>query len=233
MKTLIGSCTKHTKDTFLQTPMYKSMLCGIRREWTDGHGIFTGKYDAIIKLNNSEPLWMHYNKVIEMAIDQRYDTVILLHDDVSIEDINLTGKLTDAFQDNDVVGLAGAKQASISKPALWHLMSKQEDWSGAVAHKSPDDTVFMTSFGSMPARCVLLDGVFLAINVKSLKDGVRFDENLKFHHYDLDWCLTCNENKLKLTTWPIWAVHDSGGLSDMSQEFIDSEKYFLDKWQKN
>ena len=223
----------HIKDVFLQTPMYKSMLEGTRREWTDDHGLFTGAYDAIIKLNNSDSICTHYNKVIQMAVDEQYDTVILMHDDVSIQDSDLTVKLFEAFQDNDVVGLAGAKQVSISQPALWHLMSKQEDWSGAVAHKSPEGKVFMTNFGPMPDRCVLLDGVFLAIKVESLKDGVRFDENLKFHHYDLDFSLTCNENKLKLTTWPVWAVHDSGGLTTMSQQFTDSEKYFLDKWQKN
>ena len=52
--------------------------------------------------------------------------------------------------------------------------------SGAVAHYTgKDDTeCFMTNFGPTPKRVVMLDGLFLAINVKKIQEsGIRFDES--------------------------------------------------------
>ena len=136
--------------------------------------------DAVIKTNNKENIGKHYNKVLKMAVDEEYDWVILMHDDVSMEDKYLETKLKKAFVNYDIVGLAGAKHIELRQPALWHLMSKQEDWSGAVAHPSRTETngnhqVSMTSFGHTPARCLVLDGVFLAINVSSLTPEIRLD----------------------------------------------------------
>lgn len=233
MKILLGSCTQHNASQFEQTPLHKSILNNLAVERTESTLLYTGKIDAVIRTNNKQSICKHYNKVLQLAVSEEYDIAILMHDDVSMEDSDLIGKISKALESNDVVGLAGAQQIQLKKPALWHVMSNNDNWSGAVAHKTNDNRVFMTNFGPTPARCVLLDGVFLAIKVKSITDDIRFDENLKFHHYDLDFSLNCNKHKLKLTTWPIWAVHDSGGLNEVSQEFLESEKYFLDKWQKS
>tara|TARA_Y100000310_G_scaffold197205_1_gene197297 strand:- start:6527 stop:7234 length:708 start_codon:yes stop_codon:yes gene_type:complete len=235
MKTLLGSCTKHNRKKFEETPTYKSMLNGFLHGGGKDHEFYeSGDLDAVIKTNNKENISKHYNSVIRMAISEKYDCVILMHDDVSMEDKYLETKLKKAFVNYDVVGLAGAKKLEIKEPALWHLMSRPEDWSGAVAHPSGNHQVSMTSFGSTPERCLVLDGVFLAINVKSLTPEIRFDEKLPAiaHHYDIDFCLNANEHKLKLVTWPIWAVHKSPGLQEPGQDFIESQKYFLKKWLK-
>ena len=92
-----------------------------------------------------------------------------------MDDYGWPDKLEEAFKEYDIVGLAGAKQAEIKQPALWHLMSNQQDWSGAVAHPANDKQIFMTNFGPTPQRCLILDGLFLAIKVSSLKPEVRFD----------------------------------------------------------
>ena len=114
-------------------------------------------------------------------------------------------------------------------------MSESFDWSGMVAHPANEKQIFMTNFGPSPERCLIMDGLFLAVKVSSLTDEVRFDENLPAiaHHYDLDFCLTANKHKLKLTTWPIWVVHKSPGLQNRDKSFDESEKYFIDKWRKN
>mgnify|MGYP003123390415 CR=1 FL=1 len=234
MKTLIGTCTKHDKKEFEKTPTYQTMLTdtvGVDRE---NHILYNGRFtNGVVRKNNKENIGKHYNKVLDMAVAEEYDTVILMHDDVHVDDWSWSVKLSEAFVEYDVVGLAGSKKTEIKQPALWHLMSKQEDWSGAVAHNANDRQIFMTNFGPTPERCLVLDGLFLAIKVSSLTPEVRFDENLPAiaHHYDIDFCLTANKNKLKLTTWPIWVIHKSPGLENPGQDFIDSERYFLDKWK--
>jgi GT2 family glycosyltransferase len=236
MNTLLGCCTKHDRENFEMTPTYESMLNGFLHGSGDDHEFYESMdLDAVVKTNNKENIGKHYNKVLDMAVESEYDWVILMHDDVSMEDKYLETKLKKAFVNYDIVGLAGAKQVEIKQPALWHLMSKQEDWSGAVAHPSGNHQVSVTNFGHTPERCLVLDGLFLAINVSSLTPEIRFDEKLPAiaHHYDLDFCLNANKHKLKLVTWPIWAVHKSPGLDQPGQDFIDSEKYFLDKWKEN
>ena len=131
---------------------------------------------------------------------------------------------------NDIVGLAGATQAIIKKPALWHLMSEKKYHSGHVAHiNDKDDTMHTTSFGSYPKRCLLLDGLFLGVNISSaLNANWSFNENFSFHHYDLASCIDANKAKLKLSTCNIHAVHQSPGLKDYyDTSFQESEKKFL------
>ena len=235
MKTLLGICTKYDARGFEKTPTYKTMLDDFAVEVGEDHAFYEGAFTyAVVKTNNTDNIGKHYNKVLEMAISEGYDTVILMHDDVQMDDWGWSDKLEEAFKEYDVVGLAGAKQAQIRPPALWHLMSKQEDWSGAVAHPANDKQIFMTNFGPTPQRCLILDGVFLAVKVKSLTPEIRFDESIPAiaHHYDLDFCLTCNKHKLKLTTWPLWVVHKSPGLKEKDQMFDKSEQYFINKWKK-
>jgi len=233
MKTLIGICTKHDVKEFEKTPTYKSMLNGFDRELGKDYAFYDGGLvNAAIRTNNGENISKHYNNILAMATSNEYDTVILMHDDVQVDDLTWPAKLEEAFKEYDVVGLAGAKQIEIKQPALWHLMVKQEDWAGAVAHLANDKQIFMTNFGPTPQRCLVLDGLFLAIKVSSLTPEIRFDEDIPAiaHHYDLDFCLTCNAHQLKLTTWPIWVVHKSPGLSGTDEQFEASQKYFIDKW---
>ena len=236
MKTIIGICTKHDKKGFEQTPTYKSLFPDLKGTDRNDHILYTDyDVDVVVKKQNKENIGKHYNRVIDMAVTEDYDWIILMHDDIQMDDYGFRDKLQEAFKEYDVVGLAGAKQAEIKQPALWHLMSKQEDWSGAVAHPANDKQIFMTNFGPTPQRCLILDGLFLAIKVSSLNSDLRFDENIPAiaHHYDLDFCLQANKHKLKLTTWPIWAIHKSPGLDKPDPSFAASEKYFIDKWVKN
>tara|TARA_R110002050_G_scaffold6130_3_gene25958 strand:- start:4186 stop:4893 length:708 start_codon:yes stop_codon:yes gene_type:complete len=235
MKTLLGCCTKHDKENFEKSPTYNTMLYGFLHGKGKDHEFYESMdLDAVIKTSNKENIGKHYNRVLNMAVDEGYDCVILMHDDVQVDDLGYDAKLKEAFKEYDIVGLAGSTKTEIKSPALWHLMSRQEDWSGAVAHPASENQIFMTNFGPTPARCLVLDGVFMAIKVSSLKSEVRFDEDIPAiaHHYDIDFCLQANKHKLKLTTWPIWVIHKSPGLEQQDDSFLASEKYFLDKWTK-
>lgn len=201
-----------------------------------------GRYETIynytinseIITRNTSSLATIYNKYL---IEQNRDKIIVyVHDDCLIEDLFLVEKLNKAMEQSDIIGLAGIKDPiTIKEPALWHLMGDRSQWSGAVAHFTSKDDVerFMTPFGSTPARVILLDGVFLAVNVeKCLENNVRFDESnpARFHYYDLDFCLNANKAGLKLTTYPIFCSHKSHGLTKPDEEFYKGQEWFIKKW---
>jgi len=184
--------------------------------------------------NNIDSLAKVYNKEIEDGCNEN-KILIFVHDDVIIEDLFLREKLNEAMEQFDIVGLAGIKAPiAIKEPALWHLMGHPSQYSGAVAHFDKNETQrFMTSFGKTPDRVVLLDGVFLAINTERiLKKGLRFDENnpAKFHYYDLNFSLDANKLGLKLGTWPIWITHKSHGLEKPTEDWVNGQNYFLQKY---
>jgi hypothetical protein len=183
-----------------------------------------------VSYENTTGLSEIYNRYLTNEYKDCY--VVFLHDDISIEDAFFFSKIEQAFKKFDIIGLAGAKNATLKSPILWHLLSEESERSGAVGHYIPNSNiVFMSSYGPSPARCLLLDGLFLGVNVnKALEVDLKFDEQFKWHFYDIDLCLSANAKGLTMGTWPIWAVHGSLGTSCGSQEWKDNEKYFLDKW---
>jgi hypothetical protein len=186
----------------------------------------------IVNSNNTTGLSKCYNKQIvpDNLID--HDIILFVHDDVFIDDLKLKGKLYTAVNDlkYDIVGLAGAREIKVSKPALWHLMSRRESWTGSVAHPVNNSKQLMTtSFGPWPSRCLILDGLFLAINLRNvLKSGWRFNEKYDFHHYDIASCLDANDKKLRIGTYPIYTTHMSPGLTSFEDKsFMKSQKQFI------
>ena len=225
MKTLFVSCTKEKKleDTILG----KDIIA--QRE-------FFGR-DVEVKMvfNNTSSLSSVYNKfLIEKYRDY---CIVFVHDDVKLNVMATVYELHLAMKTNDIVGVAGAtKIDKLCEPALWHLMTDKNNLSGAVAHghNKSSTQVFMTPFGVYPQRCLLLDGVFLAVKMSSiLTSGIKFDETNPAiaHFYDLDFCLSANKSHLKMTTWPIYITHRSHGLESLEElQWNASQKWFLKKW---
>jgi len=242
MKTLVVSCTR---GDFLDTELYNSLLkynvytCAnmARTDDPDTSYMKGNKFSLYIKTNNTSHLAKIYNEGKRVAIEDGYDTVIFAHDDVSIQDTFIKDKLTTAFESYSVVGLAGAVTIRPEKrPCLWHLMSNKDEWRGAVAHKAVQaDREFFgwSQYGVIPDRVLVIDGLFIACNVKALKDAeVGFDEWIPhggFHHYDMIFCLAANKAGLKIGVAPIWVVHNSPGLLKKDDAYHESENYFLKK----
>ena len=90
---------------------------------------------VVINANNKTGLSECYNRQIVPENLIKHDIALFVHDDVYIDDMKLQGKLYTAINEMqyDIVGLAGATSVKISKPCLWHKMSEQSTWSGAVA----------------------------------------------------------------------------------------------------
>ena len=208
--TLIVSATQG--NSFEGTPLFRSLV------EQDYNG------DVALVTNNKLGLCKLYNKYI----DSNYDVIFFIHDDVYIDSVNFVEKAINGFKQFDVIGLAGGSNIKIEKPLLWHLMTNKDTWSGVVSHKVQNNTFLPTTFGPIGRPVILLDGLFIGIQPKKLKEkNIRFDENIKgFHHYDLKFCVDCFRADLKLGTVPIHVVHESPGLKEFSNSFRESEEYF-------
>ncbi len=186
------------------------------------------------KENNSRSLHKIYNEIIEDCRDKNISTIVLMHDDVYINCEDFLKRVEESAKKFSIFGVAGAKSCKLGKPALWHLMSQKNEWRGEVAHGSMLDN-FNSVFGPMNERVVMIDGVFIGINLDNLPRSCNFDENYpsKFHYYDLDFCLECNKQNLSIGVVNIPIIHESPGLKSQSESFLKGQDYFLKKWQKD
>lgn len=187
-------------------------------------------YDA----SNREGLSVMYNSILKEHLND-FDYIVFLHDDVYVDDLGVCEKLIKAHTQFDIVGLAGGVNPIIKAPALWHLMCggfQSNNLRGAVSHPCSKDQIMFTSFGPTPARVAILDGLFLSVKTKSVKEtNWKFNESYNFHHYDIASCIDANKKKLKLGVAPIWVMHNSPGLlSFEDKNFNASQEKFLKEY---
>jgi hypothetical protein len=207
--------TKEDKQTFLKTKPL---------------GLFIEKTSLLnqtnIIENNSEGLPKLYNRFL--TEEYKNDYIIFIHDDVLIEDLFSLEKIQMAFEKYDIIGLAGTKTCDLnSQHCAWHLMSKQDYYVGEVAHYSKDKKIWTTVFGPTDSRALLLDGLFIGVNVeKALEKQLQWDENFKFHHYDISFCLRANNLKIKAGVFPLRVVHYGLGDSMLTEEWKESNQLF-------
>jgi len=198
-------------------------------------------------LNNKKGLAEVYNNCLDLAIQEKFDYIMFIHDDVHLEhDPRL--KLEELFQKYDIVGVAGCSKAEMKSPALWHLMGggfyngyEPCHLHGAVGHfHMVEPSIGMrhkeksiTNFGYHPHRVVMIDGVFMAFNRKAI-ETVRFDEDCpsKFHFYDLNLCARALEKGLKIGVGDVMITHESPGLREFTEDWKKGEKYYLETYGK-
>lgn len=224
MKTLIVSATRESdlESTILSESLKPLLHAG-------------AKFSVSYSINNTRGLPVVYNEVMkEHAAD--YDCMIFVHDDVYIDDAFFIDKIEDGFSSGfDIVGVAGGINPVIKAPTLWHIMCGPGHLRGGAGHFSPDmKTISVTSFGKMPSRVALLDGLFIAVNTKKILEvGWKFNENYDFHLYDLASCLDANLAGLRMGVLPIHLTHKSPGLSDINDPcFQRNQAKFLQEYSK-
>jgi len=203
-------------------------------------------------LNNKEKLSKKYNEAIEDAISDDIDCLILVHDDVILEEDPIP-KLEKLFDEYDLVGVAGASKIELKSPALWHLMGggfynghNQSNLHGRVQHiveREPNNGGLQvgmvykekvaTNFGFYPHRVVMIDGVFMALNRKAM-ETMRFDEECpsSFHFYDCISSLDFHLGGGRVGVGDILITHESPGLREFSTDWLEGEKYFLNKYDR-
>ena len=189
--------------------------------------------DIAFELNNTEHLAVVYNRAIDKALEENWDALVLVHDDVTL-DHDPRPKLRTLFDKFDMIGVAGASSVEIKSPALWHLMGggfASGKLHGAVAHGSSEKKS-MTAFGPYPRRVVMLDGVFMAMN-RAVMESVRFDESnpAKYHFYDLDFSSEAHKLGHRVGVGDIYITHESPGLREFTDEWKAGEAWFLNKYE--
>jgi hypothetical protein len=193
------------------------------------------KIDLKLKCNNSTVgLSEYYNNCIDKYAES-CDYMVLVHDDVQFINMDLQYQIEKSMEVYDIVGVAGCINPKITDINLWHLMSDKQNLKGFAGHTCVEtqNECYVTVFGPSPSRVTMIDGVFMVINCKKiLKTKTRFDEKFKFHHYDLDFSISSNFNKLKIGVWPILIDHASPGLRSFNEEWKASNEYFKQKWIK-
>jgi len=228
-KLILVSCTQKTKEEFKETPLGQSINANRLN------------LDACIYYENTNGMPQMYNQFIENEIkyldsDLYSNTyVVFVHDDMYINDAFIHDKLTEGFKTFDILGLAGSNYFSIKRePCCWHN-SPKESWSGSVMHpvKDGDDKNFIvTTFGPWPKEVIVLDGLFIAVNLNKLGD-VRFDENFTFDFYDTSFGIRAHQAGLKLGTTPILCTHMSHGAGILKQSYKDAQAKFKQLYQKD
>lgn len=189
---------------------------------------------ASIAYKNTRGLPEVYNEAIRQSDS---DILVFLHDDVWLEDTQLTQKIRLALKFHDIAGVAGNIRRTKGQPAWLFLRGKsgelvldKPNLSGEIKHGEPG-RFGASIFGPTPANCQLLDGVFIAANRKYLiESDILFDPQFKFDFYDMDFCRSAKASGLRLTTWPIDLIHQSSGAFG-NPNWIAMETLYFKKWK--
>jgi hypothetical protein len=124
-------------------------------------------------IENKTGLSKVYNKFLYN--DLRANHIIYIHDDMWIDDAGFITKLEEGHVNYDIIGLAGGVQPVIKEPALWHIMCggfQGNNLRGFAGHFSPDQKMTsITNFGPSPARVAVIDGAFMSINAKKVREA--------------------------------------------------------------
>ena len=152
-------------------------------------GIHKG-LEVIQYINNGEfSLTEIYNKALKETTN---DIVVFCHDDIIIETSNWGNKIINHFRRNNeygIIGKAGTKY--MPKSGMWWDVGMTEVI-GQVYHQHDGKkwlSQYSESFGNKVEETIIVDGLFFAVNKKTLKSN--FDENIKgFHFYEVDFCFS-------------------------------------------
>ena len=208
------------------------------------------KHDGIdvelsIYYGNTSGLPKVYNKAIDNSTD--LDLIVFTHDDIHIRDCEFFPHIISTMKIGaDVIAAVGSTFYGVPKgfdidhqPLIWTKASCGHPCSGFMLHTIRDkqgnntNLVLPSSYGVAPKQILVSDGCFMCFTKKAIQSGLRFDTNLRFHWYDIDCSIQANKLGLKMMTAPILLQHDSMGQSVVQPEFMEAQKYVLNKWMNN
>jgi hypothetical protein len=225
-KVIIVSCTRKTEEEQNSLPIYRS--------WRDG--LNTPIYKLDITWENTDGMPTVYNRKLKEYADSGVEFLVCVHDDVYIDDLKLYEKLVQGTKlGYNIIGLAGGLNPRLKDPALWHIMTERNQQRGEVAHPAGNNNQTMTTaFGPTPSRVAIIDGLFIALHLPTvLQTNWKFNENYKFHHYDISSSIDANRAKLRIGVYPIHVIHSSPGLLSIhDKEWAKSNEKFLQEYKQ-
>jgi GT2 family glycosyltransferase len=182
-----------------------------------------------IVYDNKQGLSAVYNTFLKDEYRNKF--IVFCHDDVEVHDLYFADKVRKGLQKYNIIGLAGCKSISDkSKPPAWHLISDRREYVGEVAH-TDGKSIWTTRFGSTDSSALLVDGLFIGIDVDVILDkNITFDEDYKFHHYDMSFCLRAHAAKATIGVIQLFCIHQGLGDSMHSQEWLNSARHFSKKY---
>lgn len=217
--------TRETKDGFLEKTalgrtltVFKSMECVQLRLFVENSRGLSAVYNTAIQESEKDP-----------AI------LVFVHDDVFICDFYWADHIYNALNQFDVVGLAGNTRRVPGQPS-WAFVNDRMTWdarenlSGVVGHGKGFPCKILSVFGPPAQEVKLLDGLMLVCQSELLHEkGLKFDERFTFHFYDMDFCRQAEQKGMRMGTWPISVVHESGG-SFGSESWKQGYQTYISKW---
>jgi len=161
-----------------------------------------------------------------------------MHDDVIITDYFWLERIEEGLSKFDIVGVVGNKKrvnnqpswAFIEKKGTKFTWDKKENLSGVIGHGDGFIPLNISYFGKSRQKVLLLDGVFMATKIETLKqNNLLFDNQFDFHFYDMDLCRQAEVKGISCGTWDLFIIHKSIGSFKSEKWEINYEKY-LKKW---
>jgi glycosyltransferase involved in cell wall biosynthesis len=179
--------------------------------------------------NNGEfSLTEVYNKILNESSN---DIVILCHDDIYFDTKNWGNKILNHFKRNKDYGILGlAGTTNMPKSAKWW-----EDFSkmkGIVNHEHEGkkwESKYSASKGNQLDDVVLVDGLFIIINKKNIKQN--FNEEIKgFHFYDVDFSFRNFIEDVKIgVMYDVRVTHKSIGQTN--EQWEKNREVFAEKYK--
>ncbi|WP_216862851.1 glycosyltransferase [Polynucleobacter sp. 80A-SIGWE] len=184
---------------------------------------------------NTKGLSEIYNSVIEKSIGNAPSMMVFAHDDIHILDFCWMQAIFNGLNIYGIVGVVGNKRR-VPLQASWAFIDSQLNWdesanlSGIIGHGSGFPPENFSFFGPPFQEVKLLDGVLLAAFSETLiSKSLRFDENFKFHFYDMDFCRQAELRGVSMGTIPLSLVHESGG-NFGSESWSAAYNDYVKKW---
>lgn len=201
------------------------------------------RYDISTRIfyNNKIGLSELYNTVINDPTVDKDEILLFLHDDVFLPDFFWFKRAVSALKIFDLIGVAGNKRRIPNQPAWCFTDVRLEPpergvvWDdfgnlSGIVGQGDSFPCKLSIFGVQSMRCKLLDGVLLGAKKSVFVDNdIRFDEQFKFHFYDMDICRQFESAGLKIGTADISVIHESPG-NFGSPSWQAGYNRYLEKW---
>jgi hypothetical protein len=184
--------------------------------------------EVIQKVNNGEKsLSQVYNEILEESLN---DIVVLCHDDIYFDTTSWYHKVMKHFEKNEygILGMAGTTY--MPKSGRW--WEDRKKMFGIVNHEHEGkkwESKYSSGFGNNIKECVIVDGLFIAINKKKIKK--TFDETVNgFHFYDIEFCFQNFLEGVKIgVITNVRVTHKSIGITN--QQWEDNREIFSKKFE--
>jgi hypothetical protein len=184
---------------------------------------------VIQKINNGEKsLTQVYNEILDESPN---DIIIFTHDDVYFDTKAWFHKIKSHFEKTEygILGMAGTTH--LSETGQWWETKRKKDMIGIVNHESGGrkwESKYSEGFGNDIHPAVIVDGVFIAVDRKKLKN--KFNEEFEgFHFYDLPFCYENYLEGVKVgVITNVRMTHKSIGMTN--EQWEKNRKLFVQKF---